>query len=110
MNTLGRLKQLKLYPPIIKQDGSNIIILYPEKNPTNYHYLTIKIVEKENGNNDSYKLITEHIKENSFKLNRIKKELEKYFKNIYVYNTKLKKLEDNNDNYKERAFFVCYKS
>ncbi|MDD2907128.1 MAG: class I SAM-dependent methyltransferase [Candidatus Gracilibacteria bacterium] len=102
INTKTKLEKVSKYKPIMYEIGNDIIFFTTEDKGNGIVKWNIKFFENTNGNN--FNLFHENIEENSFKIDKIKKSLNKFSK-IIIVDENFNIANDNSD----RIFFICIK-
>lgn len=104
INTLYKLDGMSFISPVVNKFNSNYLLIDVNRISGNLFNWNLKIFESKNKSN--FKLHETNIKEASFNIEKIVRELSKLFMLKRVEEESLKKVRQNS----ERVFFICQKN
>lgn len=104
INTLYKLDGMSFISPIVNKFNSNYLLIDVNRISGNVYNWNLKVFESKNKN--SFTLHETNIKEASFNIEKILRELSKLFTLKRVEDESLKKVRHNS----ERVYFICQKN
>lgn len=104
INTIFKLDGMSFISPIVNKFNSNFLMIDVDRISGNVYNWNLKVFESKDKSN--FKLYETNVKEASFDIEKIKRELAKLFMLKRVEDESLKKVRHNS----ERVYFICQKN